>query len=608
MTDPRSSPRSTPTPERPPAPPEAGVSGSGAPAEASSPRRDGEASAPGVNGTAPAPERRTGTQLTFTFNPLAPYKGVVRRFFQVYRHTFGLLIGANVAYVRALPPHRRRGLRSLLPRMSAFLLRPFVRRDVVDLPFPQQLRRRLEMLGPTYVKFGQIMAIREDLLPRPITEELQNLFDRVPSIPFEQVRGIIEASLHRPLEALYAEVSEEPLGSASIAQVHRARLRTGEKVVIKVIKPGIREMIRSDLTLLRLVGRFLQWILPRYQIRQIVEEFAAYTIKEIDFTYEADHAEMFAANFHEIPDIVFPAIYRSLSTEDVLTMAFLEGFKPGSPPTFALSSEERARIIDLGSLAIIKMLYKDGFFHADLHAGNLMILPGDPVRLGFIDLGMVGRFEEATRRRMLYYFHALVNGDVNTATRHLAEMARVGPGGDPQGFRRAVADMSRRFIIHSTSGDFSIAQMILESINFGGKFRVYFPVEMTLMVKALVTFEGVGRVLDPNLDVAEASRKHVSRIFREQFGPKALTQALIRSSPEMIDLAVQLPQLLSAGFRHVEHRLDGAPETDPLAGVRGSILAGSCIIAGVMAAVFGGPWFLWSGLFALALVLIFFGK
>ncbi|WP_457653596.1 ABC1 kinase family protein [Rhodocaloribacter sp.] len=594
-------------PERPfshtPAPPEAG-----APAEAPPAFRDGEASMPDTNGTASVSERRTGTQLTFTFNPLAPYKGVVRRFFQVYRHTFGLLLGANVAYVRALPPHRRRGLRSLLPRLSAFLLRPFVRRDVVDLPFPQQLRRRLEMLGPTFVKFGQIMAIREDLLPRPITEELQNLFDRLPSIPFEQVREIIEASLHRPLETLFAEVSEEPLGSASIAQVHRARLRTGEKVVLKVIKPGIREMIRSDLTLLRLVGRFLQWIFPRYQIRQIVEEFAAYTIKEIDFTYEADHAEMFAANFHEIPDIVFPEIYRSLSTEDVLTMSFLEGFKPGSPPTFALSSEERARIIDLGSLAIIKMLYKDGFFHADLHAGNLMILPGDPVRLGFIDLGMVGRFEETTRRRMLYYFHALVTGDVNTATRHLAEMARVGPGGDPQGFRRAVADMSRRFIIHSTSGDFSIAQMILESINFGVKYRVYFPVEMTLMVKALVTFEGVGRLLDPNLDVAEASRKHVSRIFREQFGPRALTQALVRSSPEMIDLAVQLPQLLSASFRHMEHRLDGTPKKDPLAGLRSSILAGSCIIAGVMAAVLGGPWFLWSALFTLALVLVFFGK
>ncbi len=560
----------------------------------------------GSNGT--ASERRTTPPLTFTFNPLAPYKGVVRRFFQVYRHTFGLLIGANIAYVRTLPPHRRRGLHAFLPRMSAFLLRPFVRRDVVDLTFPKQLRRRLEMLGPTFVKFGQIMAIREDLLPRPITDELQNLFDRLPSIPFEEVRAIIEASLQRPLEALYAEVSDEPLGSASIAQVHRARLLTGEKVVVKVIKPGIREMIRSDLTLLRLAGGFFQWIFPRYQIRQIIEEFAAYTSKEIDFTYEADHAEMFAANFHEIPDIVFPEIYRSLSTEDVLTMSFLEGFKPGSPPTFTLTPEERARIIDLGSLAIIKMLYQDGFFHADLHAGNLMILPGDPIRIGFIDVGMVGRFEEGTRRRMLYYFHALVIGDVGTATRHLTEMARVGPGGDPQGFRRAVADMSRRFIIHSNSGDFSIAQMILESINYGGKYRVYFPVEMTLMVKALVTFEGVGRLLDPNLDVAEASRKHVSRIFRDQFSPRALAQAFVRSSPEMIDLAVQLPELLSAGFREARNRLDGTPDGDPLAGLRGSILAGSCIIAGVMAAVLGGPWFLWSGLFALAIVLIFFGS
>lgn len=544
----------------------------------------------------------------FTFNPLAQYKGVIRRFFKVYRHVVGLLIGANIAYVRSLPPLRRKGLRSFFPRLSAFVLRPFVHRKLVQLPFPAQLRRRLEMLGPTYVKLGQILAIREDLLPRVVTAELQNLFDRLPSIPFEDVRRIIERDLQRPLEGLFEWMDPDPLGSASIAQAHQARTHDGDRVVVKVIKPGIREIIQSDLKLLQIVGRFLQWMIPRYQPRQIIEEFSAYTLREVDYAFEADNAEIFAANFQHIPDVVFPRIYRSLSSADVLTMSFLDGFQPGSERTQALSPEERSRIIDLGALSIIKMLYQDGFFHADLHAGNLLILPGTPLRIGFLDVGMVGRFEEATRRRMLYYFHALVHGDVEGATKYLTDMATVGDKGDMMGFRRAVADMARRFIMHSREGDFSIAQLILESISLGGRFRVFFPVEMTLMVKALVTFEGVGRMLDPHLDITAVSQKHVTAIFKEQFNPATLTRTLFRSAPELVDLVIQMPRLLSSGYRFLDRTFDGSPQPDPLAGLRTAIVSGSCVVGGVLALVFGGPPVLWAPLFSLALLLYLFGK
>ncbi len=544
----------------------------------------------------------------FTFNPLALYKGVIRRFFKVYRHVIGLLIGANVAYVRALPPYRKKGLRSFFPRLSAFLLRPFVHRHLVTLPFPRQLRRRLEMLGPTYVKLGQIMAIREDLLPKVVTTELQNLFDRLPSIPFEQVQAIIERDLLGRLEDLFDWVDPTPLGSASIAQAHLARTHAGEKVVVKVIKPGIRDVIQSDLKLLQIVGHFLQWIIPRYQPQQIIEEFSAYTIREVDYSYEADNAEIFAANFQDLPNVVFPRIYRELSSADVLTMSFLDGFQPGSEKTRSLTDEERARVIDLGAASIIRMLYQDGFFHADLHAGNLLILPGDPLRIGFLDLGMVGRFEDATRRRMLYYFHALVKGDVEGATKYLTDMATPGAGGDMQGFRRAVADMARRFLMHSKSGDYSIAQLILESISLGGKFRVFFPVEMTLMVKALVTFEGVGRMLDPHLDITDVSQKHIARIFLEQFNPGLLSRTLLRSAPEMVDLAIQLPRLLSSGYRFLDQTFDGKPQPNPLAGLRTGIVAGSCIVGGVLAVVFSGPPILWGPLFGLALLLYLFGK
>lgn len=526
------------------------------------------------------------------FDPFAPYRGAVRRFFTVWRHVAGLLMGGHIAYVRSLPSRQKTGLRSLGKRTLAALLTPFVRSDLRDLPFPVQMRRRLEILGPTFTKLGQIMAIREDLLPEPITRELDSLMDHLPPIPYKQVEAIIERELETSVDTLFQTIDPEPIGAASIAQVHRATTHEGDDVVIKVIKPGIRDVVTSDLKLLQFFGVFLQWLLPRYQPKQIIEEFSAYTKREIDFAYEADHAEIFSANFQDVDGIVFPDVYRELSTQDVLTMERLGGLRPGSPASLALSEAERQRVIDLGASAIIRMLYKDGFFHADLHAGNLKIIPGetpDDLKIGFIDLGMVGRFRSDLKRRMLYYYYALVRGDVEKAARYLLDMARVGEGGDPQGFRRAVSDMARHFLMRSKQGSVSLAQVILRSLSLGGRYRVFFPVEMTLMVKALVTFEGVGRTLEPNLDVVAVSRRHVQNIFRDRFNPWALGREMLSSAPEMIDVALKLPQLLSSGVSHVEDSMGDHQPHDPFAGVRNSVLAGACIIGGVIAAVQGGP-------------------
>ncbi len=553
--------------------------------------------------SAPPSSNGTPQSSPFTdFDPLAPYRGAFRRFFTVWRHVAGLLMGGHIAYVESLPRVQKTGMRSLGKRMLAGILKPFVRSDLRNRPFPEQLRRRLEILGPTFTKLGQIMAIREDLLPEVITEELDSLMDHLPPIPFAQVKAIIERELEDPVESLFRSIDPEPLAAASIAQVHRATAHDGDDVVVKVIKPGIRDVVTSDLKLLEFFGVFLQWLLPRYQPTQIIEEFGAYTKREIDFDYEADHAEIFAANFQDVPGVVFPDVHRALSTSDVLTMEYLGGMRPGPQAVRELSEAERQRVIDLGASAVIRMLYKDGFFHADLHAGNLKILPGDrpeDLQIGFIDLGMVGRFRADIRRRMLYYYYALVRGDVENAARYLLDMARVGEGGDPQGFRRAVSDMARHFLMRSKQGSISLAQVILQSLSLGGRYRIFFPVEMTLMVKALVTFEGVGRTLDPDLDVVAVSRRHVQRIFRERFNPLTLGSELLSNAPELVDVALKLPQLLTSGVAQLEESLTDQPPSDPLSGVRSSVIAGACIVGGVISVVQGGPLWLSIPLFVL---------
>ena len=540
----------------------------------------------------PAAAPASGATPVPPFQPLARYQRLLRRWLRVNGQWCGLLAGGLVAYARALPPEHHQGW---LIRRAATLAARWLDPALADLPFAAQLRLRLERLGPTYIKLGQIMAVREDMLPRVITDELKNLFDQVPAAPFATIRTLIETELGQPLAALFAQVEERPLGSASLAQVHRATTHTGQAVVIKVLKPGVRETVLADLVLLRLLGGILSRLVPHYQPAAIIEEFRVYTVRELDLNTEADNGETFAAHFHDLPAVVFPRMVRELSSASVLTMEFLDGFKPGEPATFDLAEAVRARVVNLGALAILRMLYRDGFFHADLHAGNLLILPGPEVRVGFVDLGMVGRFEDETRRRLLYYYHALVNGDVEKAAWHLSGIADLGPGGNPAEFRRAVVELSRRFLLRARHGDFSIARLILESMRLGSRYRMYFRVDLVLMVKALVTFEGVGRMVDPDLDVVALSRLYIGRIFREQFQAKRLTRELWRNGPELLDLAGRLPELLARSSRSLDHP-DPAPPARPLAGLRGAILGAACILGGALILVQSDAWLLGGGL------------
>jgi ubiquinone biosynthesis protein len=554
--------------------------------------------------------RKPGTQIVpaaaagFEIVPVRKPPGLVRRIITTHRHLAGLALGGLVAWARQ---ENGNGRRFLPLRAAAWLARPLVRRDLVDEPFPVQLRRRLELLGPTYIKLGQILSLREDLLPHAVTAELRNLLDRLPVVPFPDFIATIEKDLRRPASEMFLWVDPTPCGSASIAQAHRATTHEGDAVILKVVKPGVRETLRRDVRLLKILGRTLQVVLPRYQPRRIIEEFCHYTLREADLKLEADNLETFAANFMDEPDVVFPAVYREYSGRSVLCMEFLDGLRPDSPEALELGAEDRERLIDQGAGAIIRMLYRDGFFHADLHPANLIILPGDeggPPRVGFIDLGMVGRLDDELRRTMLYYYYSLVMGDAENAARYLAAVAAEGPGADPVGFRRDVREISSRWRRAATFESFSLAQLVLQSVTRGARFRMYFPVELVLMVKALVTYEGAGHLLMPGFDVAEVSRRHIRAVFVQQFSPVRLVQEALRGAPDMVDAMVKLPLLVTEGLRVLE-KTTHRPRQNPLAGVRGTILAGFCLVAGSILIAYGGPWPAWAALFAAAAVLAF---
>jgi ubiquinone biosynthesis protein len=498
---------------------------------------------------------------------------------------------------------RRRGIRGWFFRLRAavaWVFRGFIGSDFVDQPFPVQLRRRLEMLGPTYVKLGQILSLRLDVLPEVVTQELRNLLSQLPAVPFEAIVQIVEADLGRPVDAMFEELDPEPLGSASIAQSHRVLLPSGEQALLKVVKPGIRELLYRDTTLLRGLGWVLQVLIPRYKPRLIIEEFCDYTLREIDMNREAENAETFAANFSDMPDVVFPKVYRHYSGEQVLCMEYLEGAEPNAETVQALPHQERQRLIDIGAAAVIRMLYEDGFFHADLHPGNLLILPDN--RVGFIDLGMVGRLDPELRHNLMYLFYSLVIEDYEGAARHLSDVAQIDPRSDVVAFRRAVKELCRRWRRDATFEDFSLALLILEATRLGARYQMYFPVEMVLMVKALVTYEGVGYMLDREFNVAEVTQRHVGQIFRHRFSPGRLMREGARIAPDLIEAVSRLPILMSESLRFLEQRTRHTPST-PLRGTRATLFGGFCLVAGAILVAFDGPWPLWVALLTIGVLL-----
>lgn len=532
-------------------------------------------------------------------------EGLIPRFLVALRHVLGLIFGYDYAFIqeqKAQGKGWRLGV--ILLRIPLFFAWPFLNRRLIKQPFPVQFRRRLEMLGPTYIKLGQILSLREDLLPKSITDELKNLLDRLPAVPFPRYIELLEKSLQRPVGTMFPLIDPVPLGSASLAQTHRARLVTGEDVVIKMLKPDVRQMVINDTRWMRLFGRFAQLFIARYQPRRLITEFCRYTVLEVDLRNEADNAEVFTANFADQPDIRFPQIYREFSSRDVLCMEFFRGHKPDAALVSWMPRAQLDKVVSLGMRATIQMIFRDGFFHADLHPGNLVVF--DDASVGFIDLGMVGRFDSDMQKRMLSYLYSLVMGEPASAARYLVALLIADRKSDPDGFRRAAEDLNRRWLRNPNFDEFSLGQLILQSVALAGRYHIQYPGEIILMVKALITLEGVGNVLAPGINVAEAARKDVQGILLSQLNLVKFFKDSLLVLPDVLDILNRSPLVISEALQFLETQLK-SPNDNALNGLRGTLFASFCLIAGAVVVATDGPFWLWAFLFFSAFSIAGFG-
>lgn len=377
---------------------------------------------------------------------------------------------------------------------------------------PREQRRRwfgqvvldlVRTLGATFVKVGQIMSTRPDLFPEHITRTLAKLQDDVGPFPFEAVVRTLEEDLGRPLPALFAEFAPVPLASASVAQVHRARLHDGRLVAVKVRRPEVVELCRFDLTVVAFVARQIGRIpsLGALDPAAAVEQFGRAIFAQLDFRVEAANNRRFRANFAGVPEVLFPELVDALCTERVLCMSFIDGRKILTP---AGPGDDPKRIARLGLQALLKMIFEDGFVHADLHPGNILITHDG--KLALLDLGLVGELDDPHRKAFTRFFAAWARRDGDAVAKLMSSLS-ASPLDDAGAYERYRADIAGFVERHwgQRLAEVQMGKVLLEMLALLRKHRVRVSPTFTMVNIAIAVTEGIGKQLDPGLDLmAEA--------------------------------------------------------------------------------------------------------
>jgi len=438
----------------------------------------------------------------------------------------------------------RHGFGELLDLLGAApvfpLARPLRRRPALGAP--QRLRMALEELGPTFVKLGQVLSTRPDLLPPAYIAELARLQDTVPPEPWEPVRAQLEAELGAPVEEVFATLDPEPIAAASLAQVHAATLPDGSEVVVKIQRPNIEATINVDLDILADVARLLQTRTPLgelYDLPGIVEEFAATLRAELDFYREGHNADRFRANFADEPYLYIPKVYWEYTTRRVLVLERIHGIKIDDIAALDAAGYDRYRIGLHAARMVIKEVLEDGFFHADPHPGNFFVMPGEVI--GAMDFGMVGYLSRRTRTDLVRLYIAAVQLDEEAVVDQLVRMGVVGGAVDRMGLQHDIGRLLRKYAGLPLKA-IRARDVVEEAMPIAFRHHLRLPSELWLLGKTLGMMEGVGLKLVPDFDMFAVSRPYVQRFMREMASPRAWVPSLIRGMGDWAQLLDMLPR------------------------------------------------------------------
>jgi ubiquinone biosynthesis protein len=423
--------------------------------------------------------------------------------------------------------------------------------EIDSMTVGERIRKVIEELGPTYVKIGQVASTRADIIPEEILKELEKLQDNVPSFSFEQVTRIIEEELGSPLEEIFSWIDERVIAAASIGQVHRAQLRTGELVAVKVQRPQIKAMIETDLEILLDLATLAEHRIERMerlQLREVVEEFAKSLRNELDYSIEARNAEKIAKQFKNDPTIYIPVIYWDYSTQTVLTMEFVEGLKLNQIEEIEKKGYDRKVIAEQLVRALFQQVLIEGFFHADPHPGNIFLLQGGVI--SFIDFGMVGKLTLDMKQN----FASLVIGMIRKSTESMiTAILRIGIIPDEVNLHILTNDVDelREEYMDVPMSRISLGKAINDLLKVAFRHRIRIPSDFALLAKCFLTLEGIVEKLDPHLSVMDMAEPFGIQILKERHRPSTIAGRIWQNILDYSDLFVDLPKQMKELMRNL---------------------------------------------------------
>ena len=425
----------------------------------------------------------------------------------------------------------------------------------------ERMRYALEDLGPTFVKFGQIMSLRPDMLPPQLIDELSKLQDEVAPVEFSQIKETVENNTGRPLQETFSIFDVEPLAAASISQVHRGILKKeGHIVSIKVQRPGIHSKIKADLDILAAIADQLHERiddLKTYDLPNLVRVTRRNLLRELDFKREARNMKIAASFASEHSEIYIPEVYEEYCTERLLVMEYVQGIK--------LKDLDTENVIDPESMAkqglkaAIKQILDDGFFHADPHPGNILIIEDE--RLCLMDWGMTGRLSERDRHELIDLLKSVVDKDSEAMVYALVRLSSAEEAIDQRGLERELLDLLDSYYAVPVK-EMNIGQLLMAITELLRKYRLRLPSDLVIMIKALVTAEGTARIIYPDLNIVAEAKDYISSLALERFKPKSLWRSFRFTLSEFFSLQKELPRRmvqilnkadsgdLTLGFRH----------------------------------------------------------
>jgi ubiquinone biosynthesis protein len=430
------------------------------------------------------------------------------------------------------------------------LLRPFVRvrGDEANLPRGERLRLALQELGPLFVKFGQVLSTRRDLLPPDIADALAQLQDRVAPFPGEQAEAIVAQELARPLSELYRSFDRAPLASASVAQVHAAELLDGRAVVVKVLRPGVEQRIAQDLSLLRSFARLAERIGPDPEMtrpQEIVSELERSLLNELDLQREGANASLMRRNFADSPDLYVPEVFWTHSTERVLTLERVRGVRADDIAALDATGVDRRKLAATGVRLFYTQVFRDNFFHADTHPGNLWVDLSNPQRPRFIalDFGIVGSLPEIDRYFLAENFTAIFERNY----RRIAEL-HIEAGWMPATLRLDALEADVRTICEPyftrPLSEIALGEVLFKLFKLARANQLTIQPQLILLQKTLLNIEGLGRTLDPKLDIWVVAQPVLAEILERERSPRAMFERLREKLPGWLLGAPEIPQLL----------------------------------------------------------------